>query len=130
MLKAYLAVMFGGALGTGLRMWMASVVAARFNDTLPLGTFVVNVLGSLLIGFFAAFTEPGGGLVAASLTRQFVMVGVLGGFTTFSSFSLQTLNLIHAGDWPHAVLNVVGSVFVCLAAVWLGHLAATALHSR
>ncbi len=130
MLKTYLAVMFGGALGTGFRMWLASFVATRFSETPPVGTLVVNVLGSLIIGFFAALTEPGGALVAASLTRQFVMVGILGGFTTFSSFSLQTLNLFHAGAWLHAALNVAGSVLLCLAAVWLGHVAATALHPR
>jgi fluoride exporter len=130
MLKTYLAVMFGGAIGTGLRMWLASFIAARSGESFPLGTLVVNVSGSLIIGFFAAFTGPGGALVATSLTRQFVMIGILGGFTTFSSFSLQTLNLMQAGAWLQAALNVGGSVVLCLAAVWLGHAAATALNPR
>ncbi len=125
MLKTYLAVMLGGALGTGFRMALVTFVGTRFGATFPLGTLVVNVVGSAIIGFVAALTEGG----AAPLARQFVIVGVLGGFTTFSSFSLQTLNLFQDGQWLHAALNVAGSVLLCLVAVWLGHLAASALRS-
>jgi len=80
----------------------------------------VNAAGSLLIGLVAALTGPDGRLLMGGEARQFIMMGVLGGFTTFSSFSLQTLSLVQDGEWTRAGLNVVGSVAVCLVAVWMG----------
>jgi fluoride exporter len=130
MLKTYLAVMLGGAFGTGLRMWMSSTLAARYGETFPLGTLVVNVAGSFVIGLFAGVTGPEGMFLTSPLTRQVVMIGVLGGFTTFSSFSFQTLNLITEGEWFHAGINIVLSVALCLLAVWLGHVAAAAINQR
>src|SRR5262245_13643078 len=110
-MKTYCAVMFGGALGTGLRMAMSVWFAARFGEAFPIGTLVVNVVGSFAIGLLAVFFSDG-------MMRQVLMVGVLGGFTTFSAFSLATLNLINSGEWGRAALNVVLSVGLCLAAVW------------
>ena len=130
MLKTYLAVMGGGAVGTGLRMWLSGLLAGKYGETFPVGTLVVNVIGSFIISFFAGLVGPDGPLLASSLVRQVVMVGVLGGFTTFSSFSFQTLNLLHDGQWARAFANVVLSVALCLFAVWLGHVAAQALHQR
>lgn len=130
MLKTYLAVMAGGAFGTALRMWLAALLTQRFGDSFPVGTMVVNVTGSFLIGAFAACTGPDGGFLPSLLTRQVVIIGVLGGFTTFSSFSLQTLNLLSGGEWLRAGWNVVLSVGLCLLAVWLGHLGVTAFHQR
>jgi CrcB protein len=87
---------------------------------------VVNVLGSLLIGIIAGAVIPEGRLLLSpALRQQFLMLGVLGGFTTFSSFSLQTLNLLRDGQWLMATANVVLSVALCMAAVWLGHLLGT-----
>lgn len=80
----------------------------------------MNAVGSLIIGLIAALTGPDGRLLMGSEARQFIMMGVLGGFTTFSSFSLQTLALAQDGEWMRAGLNVVGSVVVCLVAVWAG----------
>lgn len=130
MLKAYLAVMAGGAAGTGLRMWLSGLIAVKYGETFPLGTLVINVVGSFVISFFAGLVGPDGPLLVSSLTRQVVMVGVLGGFTTFSSFSFQTLNLLHDGQWARAFANVGLSVGLCLLAVWLGHVAAQALQHR
>jgi CrcB protein len=130
LLKSYLAVMLGGALGTGLRMWLSSWMAVRYGETFPVGTLVVNVSGCFVIGFFAAVTGPDGMFLTSPLTRQTVMIGILGGFTTFSSFSLQTLNLLAAGDWWRAGLNIILSVGLCMAAVWLGHIAAATLNQR
>ena len=99
------------------------------GETFPWGTLAINVVGSFIIGFFATLTGPDGRLLVAPDARQFVMVGLCGGFTTFSSFSLQTLNLLRDGDVLRAGGNVAGSVALCLVAVWLGHVAAAALSS-
>jgi CrcB protein len=127
MLQTYLAVMAGGAVGTGMRMALASWLTAKYGETFPIGTLVVNVTGCFVIGAFAALTAPGGFLPAPLLVRQVVMIGVLGGYTTFSAFGLQTLDLIHAGAGLRAALNAALSLTLCLAAVWLGHRLATAL---
>ena len=84
----------------------------------------MNVTGSAVIGFVATLTDPGGRLLMSVTTRQFVMLGVLGGYTTFSSFSLQTLNLARDGEWVYASANVVLSVILCLLAVWFGQVVA------
>lgn len=130
MLKTYIAVMFGGALGTGLRMWLSSFLAVRYGETFPVGTLAVNVVGCFIIGAFAAMTGPEGMIMTSPVTRQFVTIGVLGGFTTFSSFGLQTFSLFSDGDWLRAGLNMVLSLVLCLLAVWLGHLAASLFNQR
>jgi CrcB protein len=124
----YLLIALGGALGSVARFFLSGLVANQFGETFPWGTFVINVTGSFVIGFFFTLTEPGGRLFASSHTRQFFMTGICGGYTTFSSFSLQTLNLARDGEWFRAGANTVGSVVACLVAVWLGHLAAAYLN--
>lgn len=126
--KIYLLIMAGGALGSGARYFCSGLVAAIAGPSFPWGTIVVNVAGSFLIGFFNTLSGPDGRLLVGTETRQFVMVGILGGYTTFSSFSLQTLNLIRDGEWLPASVNIGLSVALCLIAVWLGHLAAAALN--
>jgi CrcB protein len=117
-----LAVTAGSALGGLARYGLSGLVARSFGETFPWGTLVVNVLGSFLIGFVAAVTGPDGRLRVSPVTLQFWMPGIFGGFTTFSSFSLQTLSLVQDGEWMRAGANVVLSVVVCLVAVWLGSL--------
>jgi CrcB protein len=124
---SYLWIAIGGALGSIARFWFSGFIAQRFGETFPLGTILVNVTGSFAIGFFATLTSPDGRVMVSPSFRQFFMIGICGGYTTFSSFSLQTLNLANDGEWLFAGLNVVSSVVLCLAAVWLGHVAATAL---
>ena len=114
----YFWIMIGGALGTGARFWASGLVAERFGEVFPLGTLVVNVTGSFIIGFFAALTDPDGPFLVGPRVRQFVMIGLCGGYTTFSSFSLQTLDLAQTGDWLKAGLNIFLSVAGCLLAVW------------
>jgi CrcB protein len=123
----YLWLAFGGALGTLARFGVSAVALQWFGTTFPWGTLIINVLGSFIMGFFATLTRGETRFAAGPTTRQFVMTGILGGFTTFSSFSLQTLNLARDGDWLRASGNAVGSLVLSLAAVWLGHVAASAL---
>ncbi len=126
----YFWIMLGGALGTGARFWASGLVAERMGETFPLGTLFVNVTGSFIIGFFATMTDPTGSLLVSPRVRQFFMIGILGGYTTFSSFSLQTLELARDGDWLRAGLNSVLSLVCCLVAVWLGRSAALLLMPR
>ena len=122
-METYIWVAVGGAIGTVGRYWLSGVVAALIGETFPWGTLVINVTGSFVIGLFASVTAPQGRLMVPSLGRQFFMIGICGGYTTFSSFSLQTLNLAREGQWAYATLNVVLSVLLCLAGVWLGSMA-------
>ncbi len=124
----YLWVTVGGALGTAARYWLSGLVANYFGETFPWGTLIINIVGSFVIGFFATITGPDGRLLVASETRQFVMVGLCGGFTTFSSFSLQTLNLARDGEMAAALANIGFSVILCLLAVWIGYIAAAQLN--
>jgi CrcB protein len=126
----YFWIMFGGALGTGARFWASGLVAERLGETFPLGTLFVNVTGSFVIGFFAAITDPAGPFLVSPRARQFVMIGILGGYTTFSSFSLQTLDLARDGDWFRAGLNSILSLICCLVAVWLGRSSVLLLLNR
>lgn len=125
----YLWIAVGSGLGGMARFALSTVVTRNVADAFPWGTLLVNILGSLVIGFIATLTEPGGHLPGSLLWRHFLMTGVLGGFTTFSAFSLQTLVLAREGDWLRAGANVVGSVVLCLVAVWLGHLLASQLNA-
>ena len=127
-LQIYLLVAVGGALGSIGRYAVSGLVAAGFGETFPWGTLVVNVVGSFVIGFFGTLTAPDGRLFVGSGTRQFVMTGLCGGFTTFSSFSLNTLNLLNEGEYLYAGGNIVGSVALCMISVWLGSISAAALN--
>ena len=124
----YLAVALGSALGGVGRFWLAGLAARGFGETFPWGTLIVNVSGSFVIGFFAAVTGPDGRWMAGLRFGPFFTAGMCGGYTTFSSFSLQTLRLAQQGEALHAALNVLASVALCLAAVWLGHAAGQALN--
>ena len=121
MLNSYLLVTLGGGLGALARFALTGWIARRFGESFPLGTLVINVSGSFLIGFIATAAGEGGRYFLSVPARQFLMVGVLGGFTTFSAFSLQTLALALDGAWFSAALNAALSLVGCLFAVWLGH---------
>jgi CrcB protein len=124
----YALVALGSAIGGTLRYWLSGIMAESVGATFPWGTLVVNVTGSFAIGLFATLAGPDGRLLVPAEGRTFFMVGICGGYTTFSSFSLQTLALVQDGEWLPAGLNVVGSVVLCLVAVWLGHAGAVALN--
>jgi len=124
----YFWVAIGGALGSVGRFWLNGVVSRHFGETFPLGTLMINVTGSFAIGFFATLTNPDGRMFAPAALRTFFMVGICGGYTTFSSFSLKTLNLVNDGQWVRASTNVLLSVLLCLVGVWLGYLLANYLN--
>jgi CrcB protein len=122
----YLWVALGGALGSVAR-YACSLGAARWlGSAFPWGTLLVNVAGSFAIGLLAAlFVAADGRLLVSPEARAFVAVGILGGFTTFSSFSVETLNLARSGALGAAAAHAGLSLVLCLAAVWLGFTAAT-----
>ncbi len=116
-----LVVMLGGAIGAFLRYFL-SVLAHPISRNLPWGTIIINIAGSFVIGLFGTLTLASGRYPVSENLRLFVMVGVCGGFTTFSSFSLQTFDLMRNGAMTRAALNIAISVVLCVAAVALGHL--------
>ena len=124
---SYILVMLGGALGTGARFCVSGFIAERVGEFFPFGTLVVNVSGSFAVGFLASLVDPEGPLLVSPRFRQFFMIGVCGGYTTFSSFSLQTLDLVRDGDWFKASLNTLLSFVCCLIAVWFGRIVAVAI---
>lgn len=119
----YLWIALGSALGGAARYGCQVFFTRHLGAGFPWGTLFVNVAGCCLIGLFAAVTGPDGRLLVPTSFRQFVMVGICGGYTTFSSFGLETLNLAREHDLGRAAFNVALSVCLCLAAVWLGYAA-------
>src|ERR1700686_1508543 len=117
----YFWVAVGGAIGSMARLWLSVHVALLTGLGFPWGTILVNILGSLVIGFVATLTGPNGRVVMPVDAQAFVMVGLCGGFTTFSAFSLQTLELARDGRLLCAGANIMLSVVLCLSAVALGH---------
>jgi CrcB protein len=117
---AYLWIALGSALGGMARHGVVTFVASRWEERFPFGTLAVNVLGSLAIGAIAAWLIPSGKAQPHAL-QPLLMIGFLGGFTTFSSFSLQTLNLLNGGKPVTAMVYIGASLLLCLVAVWLGH---------
>jgi len=115
----WFAVAVGGALGSMARHWVNLFMTHRFERSVPNATFVVNVVGCLVIGALAGRIADGR-LHLTSTMRTFVFVGLLGGFTTFSSFGLDTFTLAHGGDHARAFWNVTGQMALGLGGVWLG----------
>jgi CrcB protein len=125
----YLWIAIGGALGSMARYASTNIVAGWLGGHFPWGTLLINILGSFVIGFFGALTGPGGRIFVANDVRLFVMVGICGGYTTFSSFSQQTLDLVRDGHVLRAGMNVGGSVVLCLLAVSIGYALAAAINA-
>ena len=117
----YFWVALGGAIGSMARLWLSVQVGLLTGLGFPWGTILVNIIGSLVIGFVATLTGPNGRVVVPIDAQAFVMVGLCGGFTTFSAFSLQTLELARDGRLLNAGANIMLSVVLCLTAVTLGH---------
>ncbi len=117
-MRQVLAIAAGGAVGSVLRFWMSNGVHLVAGRSFPYGTLVVNVLGCLIMSFlFVLFIDR---LTGNPVLRAGILIGVLGGFTTFSSFSIETFNLIEQGSWAKAVANMGASLVLCVGATWFG----------
>jgi CrcB protein len=116
-LTTYLWVALGGALGSVGRHWFSTFAVARWGAAFPWGTLLINISGSLIIGVIAGCNH---GWLSGENARKFLMIGICGGFTTFSAFSLQTLELAQKGEWLRAVIYILASVALCILGVWGG----------
>jgi fluoride exporter len=120
-----LLVGLGGFVGTLGRYWLSGLIARRYGETFPYGTLVVNALGCFVIGFlFYFFYERS---LMAPTSRTVIFIGLLGGFTTFSSYGLQTFTLLRDGEVLLALANIAASNVLCLVLVWLGYTLAKAI---
>ena len=120
------AVATGGALGSGLRYMVQTVTHSMLGHDFPYGTLMVNTVGSLLIGYLAlALPELD---ESAPYLRLLIITGVLGGFTTYSAFSIDTLQLIQDGQLSKAGLNIIFTLSTCFVAVWGGYLLGRGIH--
>jgi CrcB protein len=129
--QQYLVIGLGGALGSMLRFGVGSLIDTAVQKTgyiFPWGTIVVNITGCFVIGFVFTISTSEGRMMLSPLTRNFITIGILGGYTTFSSFSWQTLSLAQDGQWWSAAANVLLSVVLCLVGVWLGAMFAGSLN--
>lgn len=126
----YLSVGLGAAVGGMVRFGVGGLAARLIGDAFPWGTLIVNVAGSVLLGFLAGLTTPESRVLIPTPTRLFLMVGVCGGFTTFSSFSLETMNLIHDGQLWRAAFNIGGSLTAGLLGIWCGYAFALLINQR
>jgi CrcB protein len=118
---AIILVLLGGAIGSMWRFSWSGFVAERLGETFPFGTLVVNLVGSMLIGVFSGVVARVSNSAIAAALQQFLVIGICGGLTTFSSFSLQTYNLIAEGRWLSGLANIIfstGFCFVCVAIGW------------
>ncbi len=117
-MERFLLICLGGAIGTGVR-YLTSILAVRWlGGDFPYGTLVVNIVGSFLVGLIqqVGLTSP----LMSDTTRLFLTVGIMGGLTTYSSFSYETLRLAQDGAWGQAWANVLGTTAVCLGVCFLG----------
>ncbi len=123
-MQAVVLIAIGGAMGSVGRYYASRLIMELGGGIFPIGTMFVNVTGSMLIGFLAALSSPESRLFMSPQARMFLITGICGGYTTFSTFSLETFALVRDGQWAAASLNAAGSVILCIVAVWLGAAAA------
>jgi fluoride exporter len=127
-MTTYLWIAIGSAFGGIARYWCSEFTATHLGNNFPFGTLFVNILGCFIIGLFVALTGPSGKFFVHPDIRLFIMVGICGGFTTFSAFSLQTVELLRDGKFMSAGINITFSVALCMVAVWLGFILASSIN--
>lgn len=125
---SYVSVAFGSIVGGVARYLVSVLFVSQLGDGFPWGTLFVNVTGSFIIGFYAALTGPDGRLLVSVNQRLFVMVGICGGYTTFSAFSLETLRFLQSGEVRSALVYLLVSITTWIAGVWIGHMLAMRLN--
>jgi CrcB protein len=125
---AYLWIALGSAIGGAARYGVGTVSLYWLGHGFPWGTLFINVTGSFAIGFFNTLTEPDGRFFVPQRLRQFFMIGICGGYTTFSAFSLETIELVERGRALAAASYGCVSMILCLIAVWIGHALAASLN--
>jgi CrcB protein len=125
---SYISVALGSIVGAVARFLVSVLFVSQFGDRFPWGTLFVNVTGSFVIGFYAALTGPDGRLFVSARQRLFVMVGICGGYTTFSAFSLETLRFVQSGKVQTALVYLVVSIITWITSVWIGHMLAMRLN--
>jgi fluoride exporter len=125
---SYISVALGSIVGAVARFLVSVLFVSQFGNGFPWGTLFVNVTGSFAIGFYAALTGPDGRLFVSARQRLFVMVGICGGYTTFSSFSLETLRLVQSGNVQTALVYLLVSAITWIASVWIGYALAARLN--
>jgi fluoride exporter len=118
---AYLWVAIGGAIGSMMRYGLSGVVTQMTGGTFPYGTMFANVTGAFLIGVFASVAAPESPFFMPVSARLLLMTGICGGYTTFSTFSLETFNLLRDGEVLSAMANMLLSVVLCIISVWIGY---------
>ncbi|MGO9451665.1 MAG: fluoride efflux transporter CrcB [Candidatus Binataceae bacterium] len=126
-MQGFVLIAIGGALGSVGRYYASRLVMELSGGTFPMGTMFVNVTGAIVIGFIAELASPDSRFLVSPQARLFLMTGICGGYTTFSTFSLETVALLGDGQWLSASLNAVGSVLLCIGAVWVGSVVAQLL---
>ena len=117
-MERFLLICLGGAIGTGLRYWTSGLAASWLGADFPHGTLNVNVVGSFLIGLIQQIGTTT--LIIPDTARLFLTVGIMGGLTTYSSFSYETIRLVEVGAWGQAWTNVLATTALCLAMCFLG----------
>jgi fluoride exporter len=117
-MQNYLLVFAGGGMGAVARYWLSGLVYARFGTAFPYGTLVVNIVGCILIGFLMSLLEDR--FLVYPSVRIFLTIGILGGFTTFSSFSFETLTLFQDGQILYGTANIFVSIITCVGGAWIG----------
>lgn len=117
-MNRFLAISLGAIVGANARYWLGTWLDQTFSTGFPLGTFIINVTGSLVLGFFVVLTTER--LSLSPEWRLLMAVGFLGSYTTFSTFSVETWRLAANGSWPLALLNALGSVGAGFVGAWVG----------
>ncbi len=121
---SYVLVFVGGGCGSVARFLCSGFFARQFGEAFPWGTLFVNVIGCFVVGVLAGLAVPEGRWMISPSVRQFLVIGFCGGYTTFSSFSLQSLTLAQGGEWSHVAANIILSIVCCFIGVWLGYVLA------